>query len=79
MKIKTIDSKFYSILGDKLRDIRKQRGFSINYMAKQIGISRQCYDMYELGILKIKPKVWDKICDVLQIYPDIDISLKVGL
>lgn len=79
MKIKTIDSKFYSILGDKLRDIRKQRGFSINYMAKQIGISRQCYDMYELGILKIKPHTWNKICDVLQIYPDIDISLKVGL
>lgn len=79
MRIKTIDSKFYSILGDKLREIRKQRGFSIAYVAKKVGITRQCYDMYELGILKIKPNTWDKICEVLQIYPKIDINLKVGL
>lgn len=48
-------------------------------MAKKLGVTKQCYDHYELGILKIKPKTWDKICDILQIYPSIEINLRVGL
>lgn len=66
-------------LGDRIRDIRRHRGYTLEYMAKKLGVTKQCYDHYELGILKIKPKTWDKICDILQIYPSIEINLRVGL
>lgn len=79
MGIRTIDKQFYIKLGDRIRDIRRQRGYTLEYMAKKLGVTKQCYDHYELGILKMKPKTWDKICDILQIYPSIEINLRVGL
>ena len=79
MGIRTIDNQFYMKLGDRIRDIRRHRGYTLEYMAKKLGVTKQCYDHYELGILKIKPKTWDKICDILQIYPSIEINLRVGL
>ena len=79
MGIQTIDKQFYIKLGDRIRDIRRKRGYTLEYMAKKLGVTKQCYDHYELGILKIKPKTWDKICDILQIYPSIEINLRVGL
>ena len=48
-------------------------------MAEKIGISKQAYDYYELGLAKLKPETWDKICEVLEIYPSIEIQIKIGL
>lgn len=79
MEIKTIDNQFYKELGKELREIRRVRGYSLAYMGEKLGITRQCYDHYELGLLKIKPSMWDKICEVLDIYPSIEIKLRVGL
>ena len=77
--IKTIDSKFYKLLGSCVRQKRLDKGYKLDGMAKRLGISKQAYDYIELGLTKIKPKVWDEICEILDIYPDIEIKLKIGL
>lgn len=77
--IKTIDSKFYKLVGNCIRQKRKDKGYTLDYMAKMIGVSKQAYDYIELGLVKIKPKIWDKICEILEVYSDIDIKVKIGL
>ncbi len=79
MRIKTIDRHFYYVLGEKMRSRRQELGYSLEQVARKVGVTRQCYDYYELGIVKIKPETWDKICEVLKIYSGIDIQVKIGL
>lgn len=79
MRIKTIDRNFYYALGEKMRNRRQELGYSLEQVAKKVGVSRQCYDYYELGIVKIKPETWENICEALNIYSGIDIQVKIGL
>lgn len=78
-QIKTIDRYFYKLVGEQMRQKRQEKGYSIDYVAKKVGVTKQCYDYYELGLLKLKDTTWEKICDVLDIYSGIDIQVKIGL
>ena len=76
--IKTIDSKFYRELGNRIRDVRRERNMSLYELSKLTGFSKSMLDMWELGLSKIKPKQYSLICEALQISESIKIEVKLG-
>lgn len=76
--IKTIDSKFYRELGNRIRDVRSKRRMSLCELSKLTGFSKSMLDMWELGLCKIKPKQYSLICEALQISESMKIEITVG-
>ena len=76
--IKTIDSKFYRELGNRIRDVRSKRHMSLCELSKLTGFSKSMLDMWELGLCKIKPKQYSLICEALQISESMKIEITVG-
>lgn len=78
-EIKTIDKLFYRELGNQLRNIRIKRDMTILELAQETGYSRSLIDHWELGMNKIKPKQYEKLCSVLKVSPSMKIDITVGL
>lgn len=76
--IKTIDSKFYHELGNKIRQIREHRDMTLLELSKATGYSRTLIDHWELGLNKIKPKQLENICKALDITNNLSVSVKLG-
>lgn len=77
--IKTIDSYFYKELGNQLREIRQQRRLSLSQISKTTGYSRPLIDRWELGITKIKPSQYERLCNVLSIPTMLKVEVQIGL
>ena len=77
--IKTIDHKFYRALGEQLRKIRTEKSLSLRELAKMTGFSRTLIDYWELGVLRIKPEQFERLCEELEISSNIKIDIKIGL
>lgn len=57
-------------LGEKIRARRKEKGFSVDYVAEQLGISYTTVYRYEnSSIEKIPVNVFDNLCRILDITP----------
>ncbi len=76
--IQTIDNKFYRELGNQLRAIRQHREMTLTEVAKITGFSRSLIDHWELGFNKIKPRQFERLCEALQVSPNMKIDVKVG-
>ena len=77
--IKTIDSYFYKELGLQLRNIRQEKRLTLNEISKKTGYSRPLIDRWELGITKIKPSQFERICNVLSIPTMLKVDVQIGL
>ncbi|MBE6139335.1 MAG: helix-turn-helix domain-containing protein [Firmicutes bacterium] len=77
--IKTIDSYFYKELGLQLRNIRQEQRLTLNEISKKTGYSRPLIDRWELGITKIKPSQFERICNVLSIPTMLKVDVQIGL
>lgn len=47
------DKEYYellSLIGDRIKELRKKKGISYIKMASEAGISRNCYNNLELGV-----------------------------
>ena len=77
--IKTIDSYFYKELGLQLRNIKQEKRLTLNEISKKTGYSRPLIDRWELGITKIKPSQFERICNVLSIPTMLKVDVQIGL
>ncbi len=57
-------------IGDKLRNIRTEKGFSQNDIAKKLGISQPSYAQYESGKRKPKIETLFRISNALGMTPE---------
>ena len=76
--IKTIDSRFYRELGNQIRAIRQHKDMTQRELSQATGFSRSLIDHWELGLNKIKPKQFERICEALQVSNNIHIEVKIG-
>ena len=74
-----IDSYFYKELGLQLRNIRQEQRLTLNEISKKTGYSRPLIDRWELGITKIKPSQFERICNVLSIPTMLKVDVQIGL
>lgn len=51
----------------RLRDARKAKGYTIDDLAKFVGVSRATINNYERGIHEPKLEMWEKLSDVLEL------------
>lgn len=79
MELKKIDRAFYCELGRCLHEIRKKRDYSLRYLAELTGLSRTTLDRYELGVTRITPKNFKKICEALNVSSNLKVEVKIGL
>ena len=77
--VKTIDSLFYSELGKELRNIRHNRGMTLKEVSQLMGISRTLLDHWKLGLNKITPKNFERLCKALQVTSKLDVNIKLGI
>ena len=77
--IKTIDSYFYRELGIQLRNLRQEKSLTLNEISKKTGYSRPLIDRWELGITKIKPSQFERLCNVLSIPTMLNVDVQIGL
>lgn len=52
-------------IGERIRDLRKERGISVDALASQLGVSKTTIYRYEDSTIeKIPLQIFDKICDI---------------
>lgn len=53
-------------IGERIKEIRKQKGISVEYLAGQLGVSKTTIYRYEdSSIEKIPLQIFDKLCELL--------------
>lgn len=53
-------------IGERIKNIRKEKKISVEYLAKELGVSKTTIYRYEDSTIeKIPLQVFDKICDLL--------------
>ena len=77
--IKTIDSYLYRELGNQIRNIRQEQRLTLSEISKKTGYSRPLIDRWELGITKIKPSQFERLCSVLSIPTMLKVDVQIGL
>ena len=60
----------YKMIGDRLRAVRKQRGYTQEYVAEQAEISAQHISGIECGSAKVSLPALIRLCNVLETTPD---------
>ena len=57
-------------IGERIKDIRKSKKISVEYIASTLGVSKTTIYRYEdSSIEKIPINVFDRLCDILQVSP----------
>lgn len=66
-----------SIAGDKLREKREEKGYSLNYLSKRVGVTSRMIDKYEKGDSEITISKAMKIYDIFghQVFNELNIFL----
>ena len=55
-------------IGERIREIRKQRGMSVDVLAGKLGVSKTTIYRYEDSTIeKIPLQIFDKICEILDV------------
>ena len=55
-------------IGERIKEIRKQRGISVETLAKKLGVSKTTIYRYEDSTIeKIPLQIFDKICEILNV------------
>ena len=55
-------------VGERIKEIRKQKKISVEYLAKELGVSKTTVYRYEdSSIEKIPLQVFDKLCELLDV------------
>lgn len=75
MKRTTIDKQFYKLLGEKLTDARKNKGYKLRDVSKEIGKTVQAIDLYELGQSRISKDDFLKLCKLYELNGKIRIEI----
>lgn len=65
------DKDLYIILGNRLRNLRKEKGYSLEYVANKIGMTKKTIQRYELGEQRISIEKLTMLCEIYMY--DIDI------
>lgn len=76
--IKTIDNKFYRELGIQIRKIRERKSMTLKELSEETGYSRSLIDHWELGLNKIKPQQFERLCEALEVTNNLKIEVKIG-
>lgn len=57
-------------IGKKIKEVRKSKNISVEYMAKELGVSKTTIYRYEdASITKIPVNVFNRICRILEVSP----------
>ena len=59
------DFEFYTTIGGMLRDVRAKRGFTLEQVAEQLGVTPKTLQRYEIGERKIKLGVIKQLSHIL--------------
>ena len=55
-------------IGERIKEIRKQRGISVDTLAKKLGVSKTTIYRYEDSTIeKIPLQIFDRICEILNV------------
>lgn len=63
------DLKYTAMDADKIKSIRKNSGYSQEYVAEKLGISQKAYSDIESGKTRLKNEVLHEISKILEISP----------
>lgn len=74
-----VDSLFYKKLGHELNEQRQKLGYSFRYLSKLTGISSTQLDDYLNGKNRIKNDTYKIICKALQLNPQINVEVDLGI
>lgn len=74
-----IDDIFYKELGKQLNLKRQMLGYSFKYLSKLTGISAMQLDDYMNGKNRIKKDKFKIICQALDIQPNINFHIDLGI
>ena len=58
------------VLGKRLYELRKEKGWSLRYIAHQVGINYKTYDDYEKNISNPKPEMIVKLAELYGTTPN---------
>ena len=57
-------------IGEKIKETRKAKGISVEYLAKELGVSKTTIYRYEDSTIeKIPVKIFDQLCKILEVTP----------
>lgn len=57
-------------IGERIKDIRKSKKISVDYIAKELGVSKTTIYRYEDSTIeKIPVNIFDQLCDILGVTP----------
>lgn len=57
-------------IGERIKQIRKSKKISVDYIAKELGVSKTTIYRYEDSTIeKIPIRVFDQLCDLLEVTP----------
>ncbi len=65
-----------NIIGERLVELRKERGLSQKEVAKMLGIDRSNYSKYELGKLEVNPAMIRNLTEIYNVSADYIIGIK---
>lgn len=64
-----IDKAIYEIVGHKLRDEREKLGYSLEFVADKVGLTKKTIQRYETAESRITTETLYSLCSVLKIDP----------
>lgn len=64
-----IDKAIYEIIGQKLREERERLGYSLEFVADKVGLTKKTIQRYETAESRITTETLDSLCKVLKINP----------
>lgn len=57
-------------IGERIKDIRKSKKISVDYISKELGVSKTTIYRYEDSTIeKIPVNIFDQLCDILGVTP----------
>lgn len=74
---KTVEYAFYKRLGAVLSNVRRNKGLSIQNVAKRLKTSKTTVDNWELGKTRISWDKFMKLCEIYGISTDLKINVDV--
>jgi len=66
----------YNVFMERLKEIREEKGFSQEQVAKVIGIRQQTISQYEKGITEPDIQTLKKLCDFFDVTSDYLLGFK---